>query len=343
MLGKKFSPAGCLLVVSFAFATLPAALAAQDFAPEVELGEARELVQAGRFDEAIARLKELALRRPPLPGVARELAIAYYRQQKHAQAIPLLERALEENPDDREAIQLLGLAYFMTGKPRRAIPRLEQVRSWYSVANVDANYVLGVAYVQTKDFDRARETFAEMYSLAPDSAASHLLLARMLLRQGFDPHVEREASQAAEIDPELPGAHLLLGELYMFKSRIPEAIAEFEKEMALNPAHAAIYYKLADAYTRVQKFEEAQRFLQRSIWLDQTASGPFVLMGKVLLKKGEPDLAVGMLRQALKMDPNNVMGHHLLGQAYQKLGKKKEARRELKIAQELQSAQPGSR
>ena len=59
-------------------------------------------------------------------------------------------------------------------------------------------------------------------------------------------------------------------------------------------------------------------------------------MGKVLLNKGESELAVRMLQRALQMDPNNFMGHHLLGQAYRKLGKTEEAERELKRAQELQ-------
>jgi tetratricopeptide (TPR) repeat protein len=133
--------------------------------------------------------------------------------------------------------------------------------------------------------------------------------------------------------------HFTLGELYTYKSRIPEAIAEFEKELAINPAHAATYYKLADAYSRIQKYEEAQRLLQRSIWLDQTSTGPFILMGKVLEKKGELDLAVTALRRAANMDPNNPITHHLLGQTYREMGKKEEAESELKLAEQLQAKQ----
>jgi tetratricopeptide (TPR) repeat protein len=134
-------------------------------------------------------------------------------------------------------------------------------------------------------------------------------------------------------------AHLLLGELYLYKSRIPEAIAEFEKELALNPGHAPAYYELADAYSRAMKFEDAEKLLQRSIWLDATASGPYILMGKVLLKKGEPELALRSLRHALKMDPNNYMSHHLLGDAFRALGQTEDANRELELAQQLQATE----
>ena len=105
------------------------------------------------------------------------------------------------------------------------------------------------------------------------------------------------------------------------------------------PANAATYYKLADAYSRVQRFEDAERVLQRFIWLDATSTGPYILMGKVLEKKGEFDLAVRALQRAATMDPNNPTTHHLLGQAYRDMGKKEEAESEFKLAEELQSRQ----
>jgi Flp pilus assembly protein TadD len=122
----------------------------------------------------------------------------------------------------------------------------------------------------------------------------------------------------------------------LYKSRIPEAIGEFEKEKVINPAHAPTYYKLADAYSRIQKFDDAERLLQRSIWLDATSTGPYILMGKVLAKKGEFDLAVRALQRAVTMDPNNSITHHLLGQAYRDLGRNEDAERELKLAEQLQ-------
>jgi Flp pilus assembly protein TadD len=77
--------------------------------------------------------------------------------------------------------------------------------------------------------------------------------------------------------------------------------------------------------------------LQRSIRLDATSSVPFILMGKVLEKKGDYDLAVLALKHAVVMEPNNATTHHLLGQAYRDMGKKEEAEVELKRAEELRT------
>ena len=87
---------------------------------------------------------------------------------------------------------------------------------------------------------------------------------------------------------------------------------------------------------RTQKFDEAEKLLQRSIWLDATSTGPFILMGKVFEKKGETELAVRTLQRAISMEPNNAIPHHLLGQAYRELGRVEDAERELKLAEQLQ-------
>jgi predicted Zn-dependent protease len=201
---------------------------------------------------------------------------------------------------------------------------------------VDAAYILGVCYIQTKKYPQARVAFARMFEVKPDSAAAYLVTARVLLRQEFDPIAEEYAKKAIEIDSKLPLAHYFLGELHTYKSRIPEAIEDFQAELALNPGHAATYWKLADAYSRVGKFDDAERLLQRSIWLDATSTGPYILLGKVLEKKGESELAVRALQHALTMDPNNAVTHHLLGQAYIDMGRTEDAERERKAAQQLQ-------
>ncbi len=304
--------------------------------PETAFSDARRLSEQGKFDEALAKLEALALKDPELKGLAHELGVTYYKKSDYLKATTSFKKALEDDPGDNEAVQLMGLSYYLAGRPAEAIAPLEKVQTWYPSANVDAAYILGVCYMQTKDYPSARKAFAKMFAVPADSAASYLFTARMLLRQDFGPVAEEYAKKAVELDPKLPLAHSLLGELYLYKSRLPEAIEQFQKELELNPGEAAVYYKMADAYSRLQKYEEAEKLLQRSIWLDATSTGPYILMGKVLEKKGETALAVRALQRAIAMDPNNSIPHHLLGQAYRELGRTEEAERELKLSEQLQ-------
>jgi tetratricopeptide (TPR) repeat protein len=314
----------------------------EDPAITLKYAEERKLEQQGKFDAAIAALQALEASTPP-KGLAHEYGVVYYKKGDYESAAKYLTKAIAETPDDNEATQLLGLSNYLLGRPQQAIPLLEKVQSWFPRANVDGSYILGICYIQTKRYDNARAAFGTMFGVPKDSAASYLFTARMLLRQEYDPVAEEYANKSIALDPRLPLAHFLLGELHLYKSRVPEAVSDFEQELKLNPGYAPAYYKLADAYSRLQRFEEAERLLQRSIWLDATSTGPYILMGKVLQKKGEPLLALRALQRAASMDPNNPMTHHLLGQAYRDLGQAEDADRELKAAERLNAADASKR
>src|SRR6266576_4509472 len=233
--------------------TVPGSPSPNQSAPDFT--DARRLMQQGKYDQAIAQLRELSAKDPGLKGLPHELGTAYYKKGDYIKAIDSFKAAIEQDPHDNEAVQLLGLSYYLSGRPAEAIPPLEKVQTWYPRANVDASYILGLCYIQTKDYPQARKAFARMFEVPADSAASYLFTARMLLRQEFDPIAEEYAQKAIALDPKLPLAHFFLGELHLYKSRISEAVSDFQQELVLNPGHAPTYYKLSDAYSRIQQFD----------------------------------------------------------------------------------------
>jgi Flp pilus assembly protein TadD len=62
-----------------------------------------------------------------------------------------------------------------------------------------------------------------------------------------------------------------------------------------------------------------------------------VLLGRAYAKRGDAAAAEGMLRRAIEYDPNNKTAHYLLGQLLQQAGRSEEARRELELAERLQT------
>jgi Flp pilus assembly protein TadD len=72
--------------------------------------------------------------------------------------------------------------------------------------------------------------------------------------------------------------------------------------------------------------------------LEPNSTGPYILLGKTLLKKNDPLGATTYLEHAIQMDPSNYMTHSLLGQAYRAMGRRDDATRETGTAQKLQGA-----
>jgi len=303
------------------------------------LATARALIQQGRSEEAITELKRLAALDPNAKGVNHELGVAYYHQSEYLKAAQYLVRALQENPNDRDAAQLLGLSYYSVGRPADAIPALEKVHAWYPDAKMDAIYILGICYVLTERYPEARRTFAKLYRVPEDSAAAHLMLASILVRQGFDPVAENEARRALELASQLPLAHFMLGELCVYKADYACAVREYEAELAINPGYAPALSHLGEVFWRLSRYDESEEAVQRAIWLDSTSAEPYVILGKVFFKKRLWMTAEHMLQRAITGDPSNYTAHYFLAQVYKATGKPEAAEREMSIAMRLQEKQ----
>jgi tetratricopeptide (TPR) repeat protein len=301
------------------------------------LKRARTLVDEGHPADAVRLLEPLAAGGGP--DVRLVLGVALYHADDYRRAIETLSSVAalfpEGSPGQRETEQVLGLSYFLSGRFADAVPLLESARAWAADA-AELGYVLGQAYVQTRQPDRARETFARTFGLGPETAAAHLIAAQMMIRLEFESLAEAELAQAVALDSRLPLAHALIGQIALFRGRLDEAVSEFERELALNPGNAMALYQLGDARVRQGRWDEGIEALQKSIWLNPYYSAPYIVLGKAYLQKDQPSTAEGMLTRAIQYDPNNRSAHYLLGQVLQRLGRSDDAKREFAIAERLQ-------
>jgi tetratricopeptide (TPR) repeat protein len=302
------------------------------------LAAARALISEGKPKDAIAKLQTLDAN---IPEVGHMLGVAYYHADDHRAAIAQLRAVRDRLPADsverRETVQILGLCYYLTGRFADAIPLLEETREW-AANNLELGYILGMAYIQTRQPDAARASLARTFQVQPDSAAAHLLAAQMMIRLEMEALAETELKRALEKDPKIPRAHYLLGQMALFRGKLDEAVALSEQELAINPGDAMALFQIGDAHLRASRVDEAIAALQKSLWLNPFYSGPYVLLGRAYMKKGQPATAEGMLRQGIQYDPNNRSAHYQLAQLLQQMGRAEEAKREFEIAERLQSS-----
>jgi len=324
-----------LAVVLFGYASIAAAQSPSVSDESTSLVKAHEAIEHDHADEAIAILQPLASAQPPVKGVQHELGLAYYSSGNLMKAKQAFEQAVQEDPSDMESVQLEGLVLYRLGQPAAAIPYLERVRGWMPNANADANYVLGLCYMNARRYEEARRSFAMQFGENPDSAEAYLLMGTMLMHANLEELAAEQARKALQISPNLPLAHFMLGEVALFKSNTDEAITELEAERRINPGYAHLYDRLGDAYLHAGKTTEAQQSLTKAISLDTTSTGPFILMGEVLLRRQDARTALLYLQHAEKMDPGNYVTHTLLAQAYRRAGREDDAKRETDLASKI--------
>jgi superkiller protein 3 len=300
------------------------------------LARARALVDGGRPADALERLAALD---QGDPRVRLLTGVALYHADRRREAIDELERVrgrlAEGSLERREAEQVLGLSLFLEQRFADAIPWLERTRAAVP-DNLELNFTLGQAYIQTRDAPRARAALAATFGIPADSAAAHVVAAQLMLRLRMEAPAERELTQALARDPRTPRAHYLLGQIALFRGQLEAAVDRSRQELALNPSDAMAFYQLGDALLRQGRGDDAIEALQRSLWINPFYSGPYILLGRAYRQKDQPATAEGMLRRAIEYDPNNRAAHYLLAQLLQQLGREAEAREEFAIAERLQ-------
>jgi tetratricopeptide (TPR) repeat protein len=336
-----------LIAIAFLFSTLSAPGQTSqpnlvDQKPSMSLTEAQNAFQHGQETLAIAALQQLAAAHPPVPGANRVLGSAYYRMGKLEEAEKSFAAAMAEDPKDAESEQMRGLTLYRLNRRAQAVPYLEHAREWTHAANVDVNYVLGRCYIDAKRFDDARAAFAAQYGLGAESGPAYLVLAQMLLREELPQLAEEDAKKALRLSPDLALAHFILGKIYLAAGDTSHALQEFEEERKINPTYAPLYQFLGDLYTRTGQFQQAQHALTEALSLDQTSTEPFILMGKLFLHDSDPQTAASYLEHAEQMDASNFTTHYLLGKAYQQMGRKEDAKREMKIVSNIHSGEDKS-
>ena len=305
--------------------------------PQSTLDQAEALLNQGKPGDALSLLTALAEKEPKTPGLEGKMGKAYFKLGQFSQAIDHLKSALQQDAGDRGSVQLLALSFYAQRKCREALPLLEKLGPQPVAGSPDIPNLASICYVMTEQWENARKSMAQMFSLSPDSAMAYLMLGKLLVQQQMVDRAVAQVETALRLDPRLTMAHFLLGEIDLYQSNPQAAVSEFQKELAGNPTVWLAYWRLGDAYFRLGNYEQAETVLKEAIWLNDTSVGAYFLLGEIALKKNDPALAAGFLERALGFEPQNIDAHSALASAYKALGREAEAKRESGIAQTLRS------
>lgn len=154
--------------------------------------------------------------------------------------------------------------------------------------------------------NRAEAAIDKALALDPDSAEAHLSRAVLLFTPAHGWQYEKatqECRQALALNPNLAEAHLTLGMIFVHIGLFEGAIHEFRQAATLNPniSEASLY--TAFALTWAGKFDEASVFLRST----EPSLLAKIMTANNLLNRGRGDEAWGIMRQLLKVDPQEKL------------------------------------
>jgi tetratricopeptide (TPR) repeat protein len=121
--------------------------------------------------------------------------------------------------------------------------------------------------------------------------------------------------KAIALDPKLAMAHTNLGVALQDHGQVEEAIAGHQKAIALDPKDAPAHYNLGNALRAKGQVGDAIACYQKAIALDPKLAGTHLNLGVALYGKGQVDEAIACFKKAIALDPKLAMAHTNLGYA----------------------------
>jgi tetratricopeptide (TPR) repeat protein len=221
-----------------------AALCAQPADPARRARKASELVVAGKADEAIPIYLELARAAPNDAGILVNLSIAEFKTRRFRDAAGHAEAALKLQPDSLAANLFLGASYTQLGEHARAVPLLEKVIA-AQPNDRNARVMLADALLALDRFDESAQQFRRASELAPDNPGVWYGLGRAL--EALAGHSFQQLEIAG---PDSAYWHALAAETYFRKRRYGSAFDSYHRALATPSTLRGIHAALAAIYRR---------------------------------------------------------------------------------------------
>jgi predicted TPR repeat methyltransferase len=300
-------------------------------------------------------------------------AVAAHQAGKYNEARTLYEKLLDCDPENPDALYLLGGIYYQNKNPRLAAELI--TRAIQSAPDRDYFYNhLGLALKAMGNTDDAMDAFHTALAINPENPETYNMMGKVLRGKGKTAEAINAFQRAVELDPEyVEACHNLggcllkqnraeeaisvfkrlldqkpdmvetrnrLGKALLFLGRIPEAIGTFKYCIETDPENAQAYQNLGAAFELAGKKNEAADAFQKAILFARDSAEAHHRFGNYLLAGKKMAEAIGEFEKAIKKRPGFAEAYNSLGIALKSEGRLEEAIDAYKKAIEIDPNHP---
>jgi protein O-mannosyl-transferase len=216
---------------------------------------------------------------------------------------------------------------------------------WYRAAGALAAILVLLAlglrtHDQLRHWQTSETLFRRAAAVTKDNWLAHYNLAETLSALGRSDEAVAEYERALAIHPAFARAQSNLGSLLLLQGQTDEAISHLQKAVEINPRLVGAHNNLGSALLRRGKVDEALGHLRLAVELDPGLASAHNSLGNILVAKGQDDEAMTHFQQAVKLRPDFARAHCSLAAALLRKGQVSEARAHYDAALAAQPANP---
>ncbi len=175
--------------------------------------------------------------------------------------------------------------------------------------NFQALHLLGIVAFHTGRTDLAIEMIGRAIVISPGVAALHSNLGNALRQKRRLDDAANAYREAIRIDPNFAAAHINLGNILLETGKFGEAIQAYRTGLKLAPENAAAHYNLGIALRKSGLLDDAATAYRQAIKLKPDQSEVFHELGLVLRDQGLHDETIAAAHRAVALKPHSPEFH----------------------------------
>ncbi len=279
---------------------------------------------AGRLPEAESIYQQILQAEPNQPEAMHLLGLVACQVGKNDIGIELITKALVIKPHYAEAHSNLGNVLQEQGNLDEAVESYHKALA-IKPDYTEANYNLGNALKELGKLDEAIASYRKALAIKPDYAEASYNLGLVLQEQGKLDEAVARYHEALATKPDFAEANYNLGIALREQGKLDEAIASYHKTLATKPDFAEANYNLGLVLQEQGKLDEAVESYLKALTIRPDYAEAHSILGNVFQEKGKLDEAVTSYHKALAIKPDYVEANYNLGIALKGQGKLDEA------------------
>jgi len=253
-----------------------------------------------------------------------EMGARHQIEGRLPQAEHLFRQALEEQPDNPDALRLLGVLLVQKGEVDQGMELLQAAVS-LKPDSVEALSGLGLAHAQKGELDQAEVCLRRALALTPQSAEAHNNLAQALVARGELDAARELLEQALELKPDYAQGLFSLGNVLVASGEPQAALDAYLRAEELAPDDWELKCNLGLLFREGGALEQAETCLRRARLLEPTSPLVALNLASVLLDTGQFQEAEKLSQEACTLLPKFAQAHNHLGLALMGQGRVAEA------------------
>ena len=231
--------------------------------------KAQAFVQQESPEKAVEIYKALITGDPTVPDYRLALAELLARNSGVAEAEQILRNGIEAAPGNIEMHMQL-IAFLARHRDKKAV--VDELRSAIAAAPESTAYDIALAdlYAQNKDFDAAAKVLNDAIARAqsdPAHGTAQLALARLLITKNDAAAARAILDTMLKTKPANDDVLAVRGQLMLREQNPAGGLQDFLSIASHQPANAAVFGSLADAYLQNDQRKEAIAALKRVLSL----------------------------------------------------------------------------